>query len=130
MSPAFQLSLIDSPLTLNAEGESHSQSISAWTLTRTAEIRYYDTITLQHKGTKNFLHSHVDRYPVKYDDGRISSQGTSILNSSRVSTDERVHPQDSRSQDTPSTTRTTTGSSSRLTSSRSRDEDESSARTT
>lgn len=39
------------------------------------EIRYYDTIVLQHRGTKAFLHSHVDRYPLKYDDGRISSAG-------------------------------------------------------
>lgn len=30
---------------------------------------------MQHKNTKTFLHSHVDRYPLKYDDGRISSAG-------------------------------------------------------
>lgn len=40
-----------------------------------AEIRYYDTITIKHKDTKVFLHSHPERYPLKYDDGRISSQG-------------------------------------------------------
>ncbi|GAA5970820.1 hypothetical protein JCM11641_004467 [Rhodosporidiobolus odoratus] len=61
MSPAFQQTLLDSPLTALAE-----------------EIRYYDTITLQHKGTKAFLHSHWDRYPLKYDDGRISSAGQQV----------------------------------------------------
>lgn len=40
-----------------------------------AELRYYDTITIKHKDTKVFLHSHPERYPLKYDDGRISSQG-------------------------------------------------------
>jgi len=41
-----------------------------------AEIHYYDTITLRHKETKVFLHSHVERYPLTYPDGRVSSQGT------------------------------------------------------
>ena len=39
------------------------------------EIRYYDIVTIRHKDTKVFLHSHVERYPLSYDDGRISSQG-------------------------------------------------------
>lgn len=39
------------------------------------EIKYYDTVTIRHKETKVFLHSHIDRYPLKYEDGRISSQG-------------------------------------------------------
>ncbi|KAJ7658104.1 MIR motif-containing protein [Mycena rosella] len=42
------------------------------------EIRYYDTITMRHNETKVFLHSHVERYPLKYDDGRISSQGQQV----------------------------------------------------
>jgi dolichyl-phosphate-mannose--protein O-mannosyl transferase len=41
-----------------------------------AELKYYDTVTLRHKDTKIFLHSHPERYPMRYDDGRISSQGT------------------------------------------------------
>ncbi|BGO99459.1 Dolichyl-phosphate-mannose--protein mannosyltransferase 4 [Rhodotorula toruloides] len=61
MSPAFQQTLLDSPLTALAE-----------------EIRYYDTVIIQHKGTKAFLHSHPDRYPLKYDDGRISSAGQQV----------------------------------------------------
>lgn len=42
---------------------------------RVAEIRYFDTITVKHKDTKQFLHSHDEAYPLRYDDGRISSQG-------------------------------------------------------
>ncbi|KAI7582741.1 protein O-mannosyl-transferase 1 [Hortaea werneckii] len=33
---------------------------------------------MRHKETKVFLHSHVDRYPLRYDDGRISSQGQQV----------------------------------------------------
>ena len=39
------------------------------------ELKYYDTVTLRHKDTKVLLHSHPERYPLRYDDGRISSQG-------------------------------------------------------
>jgi len=41
-------------------------------------IDYYDSITLRHKETKVFLHSHTERYPLRYDDGRISSQGQQV----------------------------------------------------
>lgn len=41
------------------------------------DLRYYDIVTIKHKDTKVFLHSHPERYPLKYDDGRISSQGMS-----------------------------------------------------
>ncbi|KAK4686015.1 hypothetical protein P7C73_g4117, partial [Tremellales sp. Uapishka_1] len=61
MSPAFQETLLGNELLLNAQ-----------------EIRYFDTITLRHKDTKNFLHSHVGDYPLRYDDGRISSQGQQV----------------------------------------------------
>lgn len=43
-----------------------------------AEIRYFDTLTLRHRQTKVFLHSHIERYPLTYDDGRISSQGQQV----------------------------------------------------
>ncbi|KAG8698065.1 hypothetical protein FRC08_006161 [Ceratobasidium sp. 394] len=33
---------------------------------------------MRHKETKVFLHSHVERYPLRYDDGRISSQGQQV----------------------------------------------------
>ncbi|GJE91205.1 glycosyltransferase family 39 protein [Phanerochaete sordida] len=61
MSPAFQETLRDNELLMNSQ-----------------EIRYYDTITIRHKDTKVWLHSHPERYPLKYDDGRISSQGQQV----------------------------------------------------
>lgn len=42
------------------------------------DVYYYDTITLRHKETKTYLHSHPDKYPLRYDDGRISSQGQQV----------------------------------------------------
>lgn len=61
MSPAFQETLRGNELLLNSQ-----------------ELRYYDTVTFKHKDTKTFLHSHLDRYPLQYDDGRISSQGQQV----------------------------------------------------
>ncbi|TFY80319.1 hypothetical protein EWM64_g3692 [Hericium alpestre] len=61
MSPAFQETLLDNELLMNSH-----------------EIRYYDTVTLRHKDTKVFLHSHTERYPLRYDDSRISSQGQQV----------------------------------------------------
>ncbi|KAI0731331.1 O-mannosyltransferase [Earliella scabrosa] len=61
MSPAFQETLKGNELLLNSQ-----------------ELRYFDTITIRHKDTRVFLHSHPDRYPLKYDDGRISSQGQQV----------------------------------------------------
>ncbi|KAF8892285.1 glycosyltransferase family 39 protein [Infundibulicybe gibba] len=61
MSPAFQETLAGNEMLLNSH-----------------EIRYYDTVTMRHKDTKVFLHSHPDKYPLKYDDGRISSQGQQV----------------------------------------------------
>lgn len=49
-----------------------------WTETA-AEIRYFDTITLKHRDTKAFLHSHTERYPLTYEDGRISSAGVYFM---------------------------------------------------
>ncbi|KAI1818339.1 glycosyltransferase family 39 protein [Poronia punctata] len=61
MSPEFQETLSDNVLTANA-----------------MTIEYYDTITLRHKETKAYLHSHADYYPLRYDDGRVSSQGQQV----------------------------------------------------
>jgi dolichyl-phosphate-mannose-protein mannosyltransferase len=58
MSPAFQETLIGNEMLLNSQ-----------------ELRYFDTVTIKHKDSKVFLHSHVEKYPLKYDDGRVSSQG-------------------------------------------------------
>ncbi|TDL23598.1 O-mannosyltransferase [Rickenella mellea] len=61
MSPAFQETLRGNEMLLNSQ-----------------ELRYYDIVTIKHKDTKVFLHSHIERYPLKYDDGRISSQGQQV----------------------------------------------------
>lgn len=42
------------------------------------EVNYHDIITIKHKNTDCFLHSHIHRYPLRYDDGRISSQGQQV----------------------------------------------------
>ncbi|MCJ1464562.1 hypothetical protein MMC07_003175 [Pseudocyphellaria aurata] len=61
MSPEFQETLSDNVMT--------SQSVT---------IDYYDSIVIRHKETKTYLHSHPDRYPLRYEDGRVSSQGQQV----------------------------------------------------
>ena len=61
MTPEFQETLSDNVMTLQSVG-----------------INYYDTIAMRHKETKVYLHSHPDKYPLRYDDGRISSQGQQV----------------------------------------------------
>lgn len=61
MTPEFQETLSDNLMTASA-----------------TDIEYFDTITIRHKDTKNYLHSHWERYPLRYDDGRISSQGQQV----------------------------------------------------
>lgn len=61
MTPDFQETLSDNMMTLQSVG-----------------IDYYDCITIRHKETKVYLHSHPDRYPLRYDDGRVSSQGQQV----------------------------------------------------
>lgn len=41
-------------------------------------IDYFDNISIRHKETKVYLHSHPDRYPLRYEDGRVSSQGQQV----------------------------------------------------
>ena len=61
MTPEFQSTLSDNIMSSSAVG-----------------IEYYDTIAIKHKETKTYLHSHPDRYPLRYDDGRVSSQGQQV----------------------------------------------------
>jgi dolichyl-phosphate-mannose-protein mannosyltransferase len=61
MTPAFQSTLADNPMTSLA-----------------TDIHYYDVITIKHQSTKSYLHSHKERYPLRYDDGRVSSQGQQV----------------------------------------------------
>ncbi|KAB8356666.1 hypothetical protein FH972_024243 [Carpinus fangiana] len=61
MTPEFQETLSDNALVAQSVG-----------------INYYDALTFRHKDTKVFLHSHPDLYPLRYDDGRVSSQGQQV----------------------------------------------------
>ena len=61
MSPEFQETLSDNIMTMQSVG-----------------IQFYDTISIRHKETKTYLHSHPDKYPLRYDDGRVSSQGQQV----------------------------------------------------
>ncbi|KFY84088.1 hypothetical protein V500_09585 [Pseudogymnoascus sp. VKM F-4518 (FW-2643)] len=61
MTPQFQETLSDNVMTSNA-----------------VTINYFDNIVLRHKETKTYLHSHPDKYPLRYDDGRVSSQGQQV----------------------------------------------------
>jgi len=61
MTPEFQETLSDNLMTANA-----------------VTVDYYDDIVIKHKETKCYLHSHPDRYPLRYDDGRVSSQGQQV----------------------------------------------------
>ncbi|KAF2766549.1 dolichyl-phosphate-mannose--protein mannosyltransferase [Teratosphaeria nubilosa] len=61
MTPKFQETLTDNLMAQQAVG-----------------IDYFDNIAMRHKDTKLYLHSHPDRYPLRYDDGRVSSQGQQV----------------------------------------------------
>jgi len=47
-------------------------------LAQARNLHWYDKVTMKHKGTDAYLHSHLDKYPLKYDDGRVSSQGQQV----------------------------------------------------
>lgn len=61
MTPAFQETLSDNVMSAQSVG-----------------VDYFDSISIKHKETKTYLHSHPDRYPLRYDDGRVSSQGQQV----------------------------------------------------
>ncbi|KAJ3121116.1 hypothetical protein HK098_003965 [Nowakowskiella sp. JEL0407] len=61
MSPAFNAELRGSDV------ESFSTAIP-----------YYSNITLKHRDLKAYLHSHPDKYPLTYEDGRVSSAGQQV----------------------------------------------------
>ncbi|KAK6583775.1 hypothetical protein PZA11_003505 [Diplocarpon coronariae] len=61
MTPEFQETLSDNFMLANA-----------------VTIDYYDHIQIMHKETSGYLHSHPDRYPLRYEDGRVSSQGQQV----------------------------------------------------
>lgn len=61
MSPEFQETLGDNVMLQQSVG-----------------VQYWDTLTIRHKETKVYLHSHDAFYPLRYDDGRVSSQGRQV----------------------------------------------------
>lgn len=61
MSPEFQETLSDNAMTANA-----------------VTINYFDSIQIRHKETLGYLHSHPDVYPLRYEDGRVSSAGQQV----------------------------------------------------
>lgn len=61
MSGEFQETLGDSPLAKESK-----------------QVNYYDTILLKHKQTEALLHSHNVSYPLRYEDGRVSSKGQQV----------------------------------------------------
>lgn len=61
MTPEFQETLSDNIMSASS-----------------VDIQYFDVITIRHKDTKIYLHSHPDKYPLRYEDGRISSQGQQV----------------------------------------------------
>ncbi|KAJ9068761.1 Dolichyl-phosphate-mannose--protein mannosyltransferase 4 [Entomophthora muscae] len=46
--------------------------------TQSLPVKYGDNITLFHRQLKVYLHSHTARYPLRYEDGRISTQGQQV----------------------------------------------------
>lgn len=82
MSAAFQATLKGSPLKEQAISKL-APNIEAlvyvtWSTNLTLthlEVYYNDSITIQHRDTENFLFSWEKTYPLRYDDGRISSKG-------------------------------------------------------
>ncbi|KAJ3022078.1 hypothetical protein HKX48_007118 [Thoreauomyces humboldtii] len=61
MSPAFQDGLKGSDLATN-----------------TSSIPFYANITLKHRDTSAYLHSHINTYPLRYEDQRVSTQGQQV----------------------------------------------------
>ncbi|RCH97543.1 hypothetical protein CU098_009952 [Rhizopus stolonifer] len=65
MSTRFQDTLKNSPLKMAALGKQ-------------LDIHYGDEITMKHKDTNAYLHSHDLHYPLRYEDGRVSSKGQQV----------------------------------------------------
>ncbi|CCF58596.1 hypothetical protein KAFR_0E04460 [Kazachstania africana CBS 2517] len=61
MSSEFQETLFDSVSTIDSK-----------------QVNFHDIVTFKHTDTDAFLHSHLLNYPLRYEDGRISSQGQQV----------------------------------------------------
>jgi dolichyl-phosphate-mannose-protein mannosyltransferase len=47
-------------------------------------VPFNSVVTMRHKANRAFLHSHPDRYPLRYDDARVSSEGQQVTCYSHV----------------------------------------------
>lgn len=56
MSSEFQETLVESPMARLSK-----------------QVNYHDVVSIRHKETDSLLHSHLADYPLRYEDGRISS---------------------------------------------------------
>lgn len=71
-------------LTKSGPGDSFMSSEFQETLTESPlaklsrNVNYHDIITIRHKTTDAFLHSHDHKYPLRYEDGRISSNSQQV----------------------------------------------------
>jgi len=61
MSPGFQATL--------SGNEMHTASVG---------VTLNSNVTIKSKSSSMYLHSHLDRYPLRYEDGRVSSQGQQV----------------------------------------------------
>lgn len=61
MSAEFQETLQDSEATMNSKA-----------------INYFDIVTIKSKDTSAYLHSHLSYYPLRYEDGRVSTEGQQV----------------------------------------------------
>ncbi len=62
MSTEFQTGLVGNPLTMSS-----------------VPVFYGANVTIKHVPLSVYLHSHVDRYPLRYEDDRVSSQGQQVV---------------------------------------------------
>ncbi|KAJ2700960.1 Dolichyl-phosphate-mannose--protein mannosyltransferase 4 [Coemansia sp. IMI 203386] len=64
----FQMQLIDNPMTKNS-----------------FEVHYGDQIVFRHRDTGVYLHSNSSRYPLHYEDKRVSSRGQQVTGAKKLS---------------------------------------------
>lgn len=76
MSAEFQESLAESPIARTAK-----------------DVRFGDFVTFKHKDTGAFLHSHDHVYPLRYEDGRVSSNTQQVTAKIGVNASQDINTQ-------------------------------------
>ncbi|KAJ1730153.1 Dolichyl-phosphate-mannose--protein mannosyltransferase 4 [Coemansia biformis] len=67
-TPGFQMQLIDNPMTKSS-----------------FDVHYGDEIAIRHRDTGAYLESGAERYPLRYEDLRVSSQGQQVTGAKALS---------------------------------------------